>query len=287
MASWTIVSSRWVEGLSTGSRAGLGDHRDRQREQGQQADRRHDAGRIVEPGLDDLRQHRGAHRDRQRIDRHQDGRLHQRGDRHVPARTHAAERGARRPAPPAPARPCRSADTDTTTNRSSGTLVNVRVPTQRSHRADHQARDDQHRRPGHGHPAGPRRLQRLLGQQLAQVAPRLRAPRRRPGPPGARAPAASRPPAAATAPPWRPPGRRPAPLPRRSQRHQHAGRRPGRRTSSPGSGGCCRSGGDVRPDPTRSASRSDRPVGPFLHDVDEPLAEPHALDEVPGLARCG
>ena len=124
------------------------------------------------------RQGRGAHRDRQRVDRHA-----ARSARPVRRSSCAGSNPSRRTRCP-PSSPSSasatvpSSSTDTTTNRSSGTRVRVRVPTSGTSAQTTQA----------GRPsapaarstdtrlAAPGRAQRLLGQQLADVAPRLRHP---------------------------------------------------------------------------------------------------------------
>ena len=93
IASWTIVSSRWVEGLSTGSRPVSASTAMPEGDDGEQPDGGHHAGGVIDSRGHDRRQGRGADRDRQRVHGDQHGRFDQGPDGHVPAGPHPAERG--------------------------------------------------------------------------------------------------------------------------------------------------------------------------------------------------
>ena len=94
MASWTMVSSRWVAGLSTGSRPLSATMTTRRAPQGEESLRCGQRPGVGEGGVDDGRQIRGVGGDRQRQDGDEQRRLGQGADGDRPARSHAPEGGA-------------------------------------------------------------------------------------------------------------------------------------------------------------------------------------------------
>ena len=176
MASWTIVSSRWVAGLSTGSRpvsamttmtsaitasrltgAAISD--------GVSIRARTISARVELPtGIDSA---------------------------YTATRTVGSTRAAMvmcrlEPIPPNAVPESRPSSatatvptsrTDTTTNRSSGTSGSGIAPTSGSSASHHQAGREQDHRRRDQDPAAPLRPDRVLGQKLAQVPPRLPDPR--------------------------------------------------------------------------------------------------------------
>ena len=95
IASWIIVSSRCVEGLSTGIRPVSATMTMSRAARASSRCRRRRPLRVGEGRGDDPRQVRGPGLNGQGEDRDQQRRLGERPDRHRPARPHPAERGAR------------------------------------------------------------------------------------------------------------------------------------------------------------------------------------------------
>ena len=199
IASCTIVSSRWVDGLSTGSRPVSATITTTSATAASRLAGENTCAGRRRVEVDDRGQVGRPDRHRQREDRHQQGRLDQGDDRDLPAGAHPAERGAG--VEPGQRQRDRAQRQQRDHREQVGDRVQQRTRWSRTGRPRpppaQVATSSSGRRPEHL--AGAARGDRLLAHQLAQVPPRLPDARLRRGPPSGPGSAASPRSAAVTA----------------------------------------------------------------------------------------